>query len=74
MQARIGNPAVVLPEAMQALLALAKATETDGVPYLTHKLVQLRASQINGCGVCVTGASWLWRRFGNCRFVTSGCC
>jgi len=53
MQARMSNPAVILPEAMQALLALNKSTENDGVPFVTHKLVHLRASQINGCSVCV---------------------
>jgi AhpD family alkylhydroperoxidase len=47
------NPALVLPSALQALLALNKAVETDGVPLVTHKLVQLRASQINGCSACV---------------------
>lgn len=53
MQARMKNPALVLPDALQAMFALNKAVETDGVPFVTHKLVQLRASQINGCGVCV---------------------
>lgn len=53
MQARMRNPAIILPDAMKALLALSKATETDNVPYVTHKLVHLRASQINGCSVCV---------------------
>ena len=53
MQERMKNPAIVLPGVMQAMLALAKATENDGVPYVTHKLVHLRASQINGCSVCV---------------------
>ena len=53
MQARMKNPAMLIPEAMQALLALGKATETAGVPALTHGLVHLRASQINGCSLCV---------------------
>lgn len=52
MQARMKNPALVLPEAMQALQALGKATH-KGLPASTIKLVHLRASQINGCGVCV---------------------
>jgi AhpD family alkylhydroperoxidase len=38
---------------MKALIALSRATETGTVPAVTHKLVHLRASQINGCGVCV---------------------
>ncbi|MEH2511336.1 AhpD family alkylhydroperoxidase [Nitrobacteraceae bacterium AZCC 1564] len=53
MQARITNPALVLPDALQALQALNESIEKDGVPYATHKLIQLRASQINGCSVCV---------------------
>jgi AhpD family alkylhydroperoxidase len=47
------NPVFVLPEAMQALIALDKSTHHDQVPHVTHKLVHLRASQINGCSVCV---------------------
>src|SRR6478752_598949 len=38
---------------MQALLARDKSTQRDDVPYVTRKLVHLRASQINGCSVCV---------------------
>ncbi|MGR4871751.1 carboxymuconolactone decarboxylase family protein [Variovorax sp. LARHSF232] len=48
------NPALVLPAVMQAMMALNKATESiEGLPYVTTKLVHLRASQINGCSVCV---------------------
>jgi alkylhydroperoxidase family enzyme len=53
MQARMKNPAMVIPGAMQALQALAKAAEQSGVPPQTLGLVHLRASQINGCSVCV---------------------
>lgn len=53
MQARMKNPVLVIPEAMQALMALNKATEKSGLPDATIKLVHLRASQINGCSVCV---------------------
>jgi AhpD family alkylhydroperoxidase len=49
----MSNPALVLPDAMQALLALDKATQRDGLPDVTRKFVHLRASQINGCSVCV---------------------
>jgi AhpD family alkylhydroperoxidase len=47
------HPVMILPEAMRALHALDKATEVDGLPDVTRKLVHLRASQINGCSVCV---------------------
>jgi AhpD family alkylhydroperoxidase len=53
MQARIKNPAFTLPGAMEAMVALAKSVEHGGVPRQTLELVHLRASQINGCAVCV---------------------
>src|SRR5262249_12633061 len=53
MQARMKNPVFVLPAAMQALNALSKSTQNNEVPDVPHKLVHLRASQINGCSVCV---------------------
>ena len=53
MQARMNNPAMIVPDAMQALQALGKSAEQGGVPSRTLDLVQLRASQINGCSVCV---------------------
>jgi AhpD family alkylhydroperoxidase len=53
MQARMKNPVMVAPGAMQALHALWKSAEKGGVPSPTLGFVQLRASQINGCSVCV---------------------
>ncbi|MGH8934420.1 MAG: carboxymuconolactone decarboxylase family protein [Egibacteraceae bacterium] len=53
MQARMSNPAVTVPGAMQAMHALNAAAENTGVPSRTRELVHLRASQINGCSVCV---------------------
>jgi AhpD family alkylhydroperoxidase len=53
MQARMNNPALVIPEAMNALHALFVAVEAGGVSKSTLGLVELRASQINGCSVCV---------------------
>lgn len=53
MQARMKNPAMMLPDAMPTLLALGKLSENAGVPAKTLNLVHLRASQINGCSVCV---------------------
>jgi alkylhydroperoxidase family enzyme len=47
------NAATLMPEAMRAMQALAKAAENGGVPQRTLGLVHLRASQINGCSVCV---------------------
>jgi AhpD family alkylhydroperoxidase len=53
IQARMQNPAMVIPDAMKALQALAKSAEQGGVPPGTLSLVHLRVSQINGCSVCV---------------------
>jgi AhpD family alkylhydroperoxidase len=47
------HPAMIVPEAMQALLALGTAAKKAGVPARTLDLVNLRASQINGCSLCV---------------------
>ena len=55
MEARMRNPAEVLPDAMKALQALPAAAYTGGVPAQTLGLVHLRASQINGCTLCVDG-------------------
>ena len=54
MQARMSNPAMIMPEAMQALHGADQVHRTKGgVPAKTLDLVHLRASQINGCSVCV---------------------
>jgi AhpD family alkylhydroperoxidase len=47
------NPVMIVPEAMQAMQALGASAENQGVPAATLGLVHLRASQINGCSVCV---------------------
>ena len=51
--ARMNNPALVIPETMKALYALKSSAEKRGVPDATLLLIELRASQINGCSVCV---------------------
>lgn len=53
MQTRIDNPALTVPGALNALQAVAKAILQSPLPDTTLYLVELRASQINGCGVCV---------------------
>jgi AhpD family alkylhydroperoxidase len=53
MQARMTNPALMMPEALKALYALGAATKNHGVPTKTLDLMYLRASQINGCSVCI---------------------
>lgn len=53
MSARISNPAMMVPGAMQALQALSACVQNSGLPARTIELVHLRASQVNGCGVCL---------------------
>jgi AhpD family alkylhydroperoxidase len=53
MHPRIENPAQTVPGALAALQRLSKAVKQSGLPETTLQLVELRASQINGCGVCV---------------------
>ncbi len=53
MQARIENPALSVPGALEALQKLGASATTAGIPETTLYMVHLRASQINGCSVCV---------------------
>jgi len=53
MQARIKSPVLLIPAALSAMRALGQATDAEEVPHVTRQLVELRASQINGCSVCV---------------------
>ena len=53
MQARIKNPAALVPGAMQAIQGLIGAVYKTGAPDKILQLVHLRASQINGCAFCV---------------------
>jgi AhpD family alkylhydroperoxidase len=53
MQSRMNHPAMIIPGAMEALQAVSKLAETCGLPKELRELVHLRASQINGCSVCV---------------------
>lgn len=53
MAPRIPNPAMSVPGLLDALQALGAAGGADGLPASTIHLVHIRASQINGCSVCV---------------------
>ncbi|HEY7691654.1 MAG TPA: carboxymuconolactone decarboxylase family protein [Gaiellaceae bacterium] len=53
MHARIDNPALIVPGALQALQGIGTAVKQADIPETTLYLVELRASQINSCGVCV---------------------
>jgi AhpD family alkylhydroperoxidase len=53
MHARIDSPALTVPGALKALQGVGNAVKQADIPETTLYLVELRASQINGCGVCV---------------------
>ena len=53
MQPRMKNPVMIVPGVMQSLQDAAKAANHSALPGATVDLVLLRASQINGCSVCV---------------------
>lgn len=55
MQARMKNPAMLVPDAMKALYALGAASRSDKISERLFELINLRVSQINGCSVCVDG-------------------
>ena len=68
MQPRIQNPTQAAPGALDALLSFAKVVEAAaanaGIPRSTVDLVELRASQINGCAVCLDMHSRAARKHG----------
>jgi AhpD family alkylhydroperoxidase len=53
MEARIKNPAMLVPGALKAILALDESAKHAGIPDETLELVHVRVSQINGCSVCL---------------------
>ena len=53
--ARLTQPAVALPDVMAALQAFGAAIAATGLAPRTVGLVNMRASQINGCAVCLEG-------------------
>ena len=64
MQSRMKNPAFVLEETLPILQSLAAVIQKAGLSETTIELVALRASQINGCSVCVDGHPRMLRKLG----------
>jgi AhpD family alkylhydroperoxidase len=61
---RMPNPAVLLPEAMEALMSVNRTVAGAGVDGKLLALSRLRVSQINGSGSCVAGGAHEARRQG----------
>ena len=53
MQARMTNPAYVLPGALKGIGTLFQSIGESGISQELTEFVGLRAGQINGCGACV---------------------
>jgi AhpD family alkylhydroperoxidase len=53
MNARMTSPATILPDALPALFALNGAIAAVGLDPVLLELINLRVSQINGCGYCI---------------------
>ncbi|MHB1593041.1 MAG: carboxymuconolactone decarboxylase family protein [Streptosporangiaceae bacterium] len=47
------NPALIVPGALEALQNLGTSVHRTGLPATTLYLIEARASQINGCSVCL---------------------
>ncbi|MBO2446482.1 carboxymuconolactone decarboxylase family protein [Actinomadura barringtoniae] len=52
MEARMKNPAYVLPDALKGIQNIFKGINQGGISQELQELVGLRASQINGCSAC----------------------
>jgi AhpD family alkylhydroperoxidase len=59
------NPAFIVPGSREALRNIHDATLKSGIPHITVELANLRASQINGCSVCVDMHSRALRKLGD---------
>ena len=64
LEPRIANPAFAVPGAMDALTDLNKAISRVGISRRMLELMHLRASQINGCGVCAVQHPKIARKLG----------
>ena len=64
LEPRITNPAFAVPGAMDGLTALNKAISRVRISARMLELMHLRASQINGCGVCAVQHPKIARKLG----------
>lgn len=64
MEPRMKSPVEVFPDAHKGLARLSASVAEAGIPETTYYLVETRASQINGCGVCLDMHTRQLRRAG----------
>ncbi|GAA4674332.1 carboxymuconolactone decarboxylase family protein [Gordonia humi] len=64
MSARMTNPVFLLPGVFEGLTAIGKAIADTGLGQDLCEIVNMRASQLNGCSTCLDGHWRLARRHG----------
>jgi len=64
MEARMKNPATIIPAAIQPIQELMKAAQSQGLPHELMEMIHLRVSQINGCSFCVDAGLKSLRKLG----------
>ncbi|MEU8273644.1 carboxymuconolactone decarboxylase family protein [Microbispora bryophytorum] len=64
MEARMQNPATIIPAAMKPIMELMKAAQSQGLPQELMEMIHLRVSQINGCSYCVDAGLKSLRKLG----------
>ncbi|EGD54598.1 carboxymuconolactone decarboxylase family protein [Gordonia neofelifaecis] len=64
MNARMTNPVMLLPGVFDALMAIHKTVADTGLPQDLCEMVNMRASQLNGCSTCLDGHWRIARKLG----------
>ncbi|GAB2442903.1 carboxymuconolactone decarboxylase family protein [Streptosporangium sandarakinum] len=64
MEARMKNPATIIPAAMKPIMELMRAAQSQGLPQELMEMIHLRVSQINGCSFCVDAGYKNLRKLG----------
>ncbi|MEU6743346.1 carboxymuconolactone decarboxylase family protein [Streptosporangium sandarakinum] len=64
MEARMKNPATIIPAAMKPIMELMQAAQSQGLPQELMEMIHLRVSQINGCSFCVDAGHKNLRKLG----------
>jgi AhpD family alkylhydroperoxidase len=64
-KSRLKNPGTLIPEAMAPLQGLGQLLgQLKGAPARSLSLAMLRASQINGCALCLASSCWQLKQAG----------
>ncbi|MFF4413000.1 carboxymuconolactone decarboxylase family protein [Streptosporangium sp. NPDC001559] len=64
MEARMKNPASIIPGVIKPIQELIKAAQSQGLPQELMEMIHLRVSQINGCSFCVDAGLKNLRKLG----------